>query len=110
MIVPLDKGLAFQLGLLYYNDNQLEKAKAEFLRAISIDENYSNARYFLGLIYDKEGKKDLAIEQFEKIEKLNPESQEVKKILANLREGKSALEGIGPLQPPIAEKPPERRP
>jgi len=110
LIVPLDKGLAFQLGLLYYNDNQLEKAKAEFLRAISIDENYSNARYFLGLIYDKEGKKDLAIEQFEKIEKLNPESQEVKKILANLREGKSALEGIGPLQPPIEEKPPERRP
>jgi len=110
LIVPLDKGLAFQLGLLYYNDNQLEKAKAEFLRAISIDENYSNVRYFLGLIYDKEGKKDLAIEQFEKIEKLNPESQEVKKILANLREGKSALEGIGPLQPPIEEKPPERRP
>jgi len=110
LIVPLDKGLAFQLGLLYYNDNQLEKAKTEFLRAISIDENYSNARYFLGLIYDKEGKKDLAIEQFEKIEKLNPESQEVKKILANLREGKSALEGIGPLQPPIEEKPPERRP
>jgi tetratricopeptide (TPR) repeat protein len=89
----------FQLGLLYYNDNQTEKAKNEFLIAISLDENYSNARYFLGLIYDKEGKKDLAIEQFEKIEKLNPESQEVKKILANLKEGKSALEGMTPLPP-----------
>ena len=98
----------FQLGLLYYNDNQMEKSRAEFLRAISINENYSKARYFLGLVYDKEGEKDLAIEQFEKIEKLNPESQEVKKILANLKEGKSALEGIGPLLPPIEEKPPER--
>jgi tetratricopeptide (TPR) repeat protein len=81
----------FQLGILYYNENQIEEAKNEFLKAISIDQNYSNARYFLGLIYDKEGKKDLAIEQFEKIEKLNPENQEVKRILENLREGKSAL-------------------
>jgi len=38
---------------------------------------------------------------------LNPESQEVRKILANLKEGKSALEGISPLQPPIEEKPSE---
>ena len=108
LIAPLDSGLAFQLGLLYYNDNQMEKAKSEFLRAISIDENYSNARYFLGLIYDQEGKKDLAIEQFEKIEELNPENLEVKEILENLRAGKSALEGIGPLLPPIEEKQPER--
>jgi len=109
-IAPFDPGLAFQLGLLYYNDNQIDKAKAEFERAVRIDENYSNARYFLGLIYDKEGERDLAIEQFEKIEKLNPENQEVKKILANLREGKAALEGISIGQPPIEERPPERRP
>jgi tetratricopeptide (TPR) repeat protein len=108
LIAPFDAGLAFQLGILYYNKNQLEKAKAEFERAVGIDENYSNARYFLGLIYDKEGKKDLAIEQFEKIEKLNPENLEIKSILANLREGKPALEGINLTQPLIEEKPQER--
>jgi len=107
LIAPLDSGLAFQLGLLYYNDNQFDLAKAEFERAVGINENYSNARYFLGLIYDKEGKKDLAIEQFGKIEALNPENSEIKKILANLKEGKPALEGISPTQPPIEEKPPE---
>ncbi|GAI56792.1 unnamed protein product, partial [marine sediment metagenome] len=32
----------------------------------------------------------------------------VKKILANLRDGKPALEGIQPAQPPIEEAPPER--
>jgi len=38
---------------------------------------------------------------------LNPENEEVKKILANLRTGKEALEGIIPAQPPIEEKPEE---
>jgi len=32
-------------------------AKIEFERAIEIDQNYSNARYYLGLIYNKEGNK-----------------------------------------------------
>ncbi len=72
-----------------------------------MNENYSNARYFLGLIYDKEGKENKAIEQFGKIEELNPDNEEVKKILANLKAGKPALEGITPAQPPIEEKPEE---
>lgn len=107
VILPQDTGLAFQLGVIYYNNNQIDLAKQEFLRAIAVDPNYSNARYFLGLIYDKEGKKQEAISQFEIIEKFNPENQEVKKILSNLREGKPALEGIIPSQPPIQEKIPE---
>ena len=104
---PFDVGVAFQLGILYYNDKQFDKAKTEFERAVSLDENYSNARYFLGLVYDREGKKKEAISQFEKIEALNPDNEEVKKILANLREGKPALEGITPAQPPIGERPGE---
>ncbi len=107
LVTPFDIGLAFQLGLLYYNDNQLNLAKAEFGRAVSIDENYSNARYFLGLIYDRQGNRDKAIEQFERIEKLNPDNLEVKTILANLRKALPALEGIQPPQLPIEERLPE---
>jgi len=103
-IVPLDQGVAFQLGVLYYNNNQIDEAQAQFEKAVLIDYNYSNARYFLGLIYDKKGNKNKAIEQFEIIEKFNPENQEVKKILNNLREGRQALEGIIISQPPIGEK------
>ena len=102
-----DTGLAFQLGVIYYNDEQFDKAKTEFERAVRLDENYSNARYFLGLIYDQEGKKEKAIEQFEKIASLNPDNEEVKKIISNLKAGKPALEGIRPAQPPIEEKPVE---
>lgn len=104
---PLDIGVSFQLGFLYYSDEKFEKAKAEFERAISLNINYSNARYFLGLIYDKEGKKMEATLQFERIAKLNPDNAEVPKILANLKAGRPALEGITPAQPPIEEKPEE---
>jgi len=90
--------------VLYYNNNQIDEAQAQFEKAVLIDYNYSNARYFLGLIYDKKGNKNKAIEQFEIIEKFNPENQEVKKILNNLREGRQALEGIIISQPPIGEK------
>ena len=100
-----DVGLAFQLGVLYYRDEQYDKAKGEFERAIRLAPNYSNARYFLGLVYDKEGNKTKAIEQFEEIAKLNPENEQVKRILANLKEGKSALEGIATEARPIEEKP-----
>lgn len=111
---PNDVGVAFQLGLLYYKKQDFSKAKAEFERALTIDPNYSNARYFVGLIYDREGDKAKAKEQFQKIAELNPENAEVKKILANLEAGKSALEGIAPApddraQQPVEEKQPETR-
>ncbi len=105
---PNDTGVAFQMGVLYYSDDQLTKAQSELERAVSLDTNYSNARYYLGLIYDKKGKKDLAIEQFEKIQNLNPDNDEIPKILSNLRAGKEALAGIVPSQPPIEEKQPEQ--
>jgi len=103
-----DAGLAFQLGIVYYQDNQLDKAKREFERAVKINSNYSNARYFLGLIYSREGDRNKAIEQFEEISELNPHNKKVKDILANLKNGKPALEGIQEKNlPPIGEEPPE---
>lgn len=97
--IPKDTGIAFQLAVLYYKSSQFDKAKAEFLRAVALDENFSNARYFLGLLFDREGNKEAAIEQFEKIAELNPDNDLVKQILANLRVGKSAL-GSPELGPP----------
>ncbi|MBD3300121.1 MAG: tetratricopeptide repeat protein [Candidatus Moranbacteria bacterium] len=84
----------FKLGLLYYKMNRLDEAKGEFSYAVSIDPDYSNARYFLGLILDKQANHEEAIEQFEVIKKLNPENEEVAKILDNLQNGREALFGI----------------
>jgi tetratricopeptide (TPR) repeat protein len=73
-------------------------------RAVSLNTNYSNARYFLGLIYDRQGDKERALKEFAQIEILNPDNQEGKVILQNLREGRGALESIVP-----PAEPPEKR-
>lgn len=101
---PFDVGIAFQLGLLYYQNSDFDRAQVELERAVSINPNYSNARYFLGLIHDRRGDKQRAIKEFEQIEAFNPDNQEVKRILANLYDGKSALAGIVP-----PAEPPEKR-
>ncbi|TSC75342.1 MAG: putative tpr repeat protein [Parcubacteria group bacterium Gr01-1014_30] len=108
LVVPFDSGLAFQLGLIYYNNGQLQEAKAELERAVLIDQNYSNARYFLGLIADRQGNRQEAILQFEKIQALNPDNEEVRRIVANLKAQRPALEGIVPGEPPIEERPEEQ--
>jgi tetratricopeptide (TPR) repeat protein len=109
-LAPFDVGLAFQLGVTYYQKGDYQKAKEELERAISISPNYANALYFLGLTYDQLGDKEKAIEKFKKVSELNPENEELKKIISNLEAGKKALEGILPTVPPktpIEEKPPE---
>lgn len=109
---PTDVGVTFQLGLLYYKLADWANAKAQFERAVSLDANYANARYFLGLVDDRLGNKNAAIEQFQKVSDLNPDNQDVKNILANLKAGKPAITQM-PQQPsnlPIGEKQPQEVP
>lgn len=93
---PQDIGILFQLGLLYYQNKQYDRAEEAFSSALMLNENYSNARYFLGILLDRKGKKSDAIREFERILALNPGNAEVEKILANLRAGKAALTNITP--------------
>lgn len=105
-LVPKDPGVAFELGVLYYRAQKYAQAKGAFIRAIVLDDNYSNARYFLGLLYDREGDKESAIDQFDRILQLNPGNEQIKQILANLKAGLPAL-GSPELGPP---KQPEQVP
>lgn len=104
MIAPNDVGVLFQLALLYYQNEDFANSRLAFERVVLLNPSYSNARYFLGLIYDLAGMNTEAIEQFEKIQELNPDNEEVKKILENLYVKSKALMGISPPQ-----KSPERR-
>jgi len=104
---PQDVGVAFQLGLLYYKQNNLDLAKEQLERAVILDTTYSNARYFLGLTCDRQSNKSGALEQFEKIASFNPDNQDVKTILDNLRAGRPALTTQQPTQLPIREKIPQ---
>ena len=110
MSSPNNPGILFQLGLLNYQNKDYDKAGLALESAVAINSEYANARYFLGLVYDKQGKKDKAIEQFEIIQKANPDNQEINKILNNLMDGKNALAEIAPpspekrSEPPVSEK------
>lgn len=106
-----DVGLAFQIGVLYYEDQNYAKAQEQFERAVSLDKNYSNALYYLGLTYSKLGSNDKAIEQIKKVLALNPDNDQVKKTLSNLQSGKDALDGISqqnPQQAPVSEEVPAK--
>ena len=112
-LVPQDIGLLFQLGVLYYNAEGLDNAKNVLGQALKVQldqgQEYVNARYFLGLIADKQGNHDEAVAQFEAIKKVNQDNTLIDQILKNLESGKHALDGIssqGPgVPPPPTEKP-----
>jgi tetratricopeptide (TPR) repeat protein len=106
LLAPNDIGTLFQLGLLYYRSNRYSDAEIVFKRAVEINNIYSNARYFLGLIYDKTNRKQDAINEFEKIASFNPDNEEVKVILANLKAGNGALNSVPPPAPERRQEPP----
>lgn len=91
---PQDPGITFQLGVFYYKKEKYDQAQVEFEQTVKLVENYSNALYFLGLVYDKKNEKTKALEQFEKVAELNPGNKDVEKIVANLKAGKKALDGL----------------
>lgn len=92
---PTVASIAFRQGLFYYKKEMFDDAKKEFKAAIDLDNNYANARYFLGLVFDKEGNKKDALAQFKAIAVLNPDNNDLNKIINNLESGESALEGLG---------------
>jgi tetratricopeptide (TPR) repeat protein len=70
----------------------LSQAKDSLKKATSLNPNYSNGLYSLGLVYDALGQKDKAIEKFEIVNQLNPDNSDILKILSNLKSGKPALQ------------------
>lgn len=104
VLAPRDPVLWFQLGFLRYSQGQYEKAAEALEQAVVLREDYSNARYFLGLSYHRLKRTGDAIAQFERIAQLNPGNAEIALILGNVRAGKDPFSGT---KPPIST--PEKR-
>lgn len=71
----------FNLGRLFYNRGQegdLDSSKQIFERVITIEPQYSNAHYSLGLLYERDGDVDKAKKHLEKVLELNPDNEDVK--------------------------------
>lgn len=88
---PLDANIGLQLGLLYYRDNQKDRSFNEFQRAITIFSDFSNARWYLALLYEERGRIDNALEELRKIEKLNPDNQVLRNKIEELEKGKRSI-------------------
>jgi len=89
VLKPNDLGILFQWGFLKYQHKDYTGAISVFERIVELNNSYSNARYFLGLSYENVGDTAKAIEQMERIQKLDPNNtQQVKDILINLRAGR----------------------
>jgi len=85
---------ANQLGQDKVNQkNQfLSSAKSELEKAASLNPNYSNGLFYLGLVYDALGDKNGAIKEFLQIQQQNPKDKTIQAILSNLNAGLPALQ------------------
>lgn len=106
LLSPTNPVLFFQLGFLHYNDRSWNEAVKALEQAIRIEPQYANAKYFLGLSYDRLGRDADAIRMFEDLNSTNPDNQEVTFILKNLKAGKSPF---AQAEAPIDDKPEKRK-
>jgi len=86
---PSDPIVYFQLGLLYYLNEDYKRAQDNFKEAMSIEPLFADARYFLGLSLSQMGQREEAEEHFEKLLVDFPENKDVQSALENLKEGNS---------------------
>lgn len=97
--------LHFQHGLLQYNAKNYSAAEEALAKAVEIQKDYANAKYFLGLSEVRLGNNEKALTLFQDLAQSNPDNTEVAFILNNLRAGRSPFTNA---QPPIST--PEKRP
>lgn len=104
-LAPTDATVFFQLGLLRFTDKNYEGAAEALEKAVAINSIYANAKYFLGLSYDKLKRADEAIKQFSELKVTNPDNKEIDLILANLKAGRDPFTDAAP----PADTAPEKR-
>ncbi len=79
--IPSDIENLFNYGRLIYNRNEKgdrDLAEKIWLKVLENQENYSNALYSLGSLYESRGQKTIALQYYNRVLKLNPENKELK--------------------------------
>jgi len=78
-LYPLNSNIAFQLGRLYFNQGETDKAIAQFQNTLKINPNHLDSLYSMALALEKQGKKAEALTYIKKALALSPENQILKK-------------------------------
>lgn len=93
---PKNPARYYQLGVLLSSQEKFEQSIVAFERAVQLDANYANARYFLALAYEQVGRSEDAIVQLEIVRDLNPDNAGVEDVISQIKSGV-------PLTTPTAE-------
>jgi tetratricopeptide (TPR) repeat protein len=93
---PFDPALAYEIGIFAFQNNLMEIAQAEFERAVGLKEDYANARFYLSLIYEAQGKRDEAIAQLERVKELNPDNVMINEMIEKARAGQPIIASPSP--------------
>ena len=106
---PNDPVVLFQLGILRSGTGDTQGAIAALARAVELNAQYANARFFLAVAYALAGQYPAAVEQLEVVSSLSPENaQAVAEDLAALRQNRnpypaSRLGALGIPQVPVTD-------
>jgi len=76
----------FQLGRLYFNLKNAERAIGFFEQAVLVAPEYANARYALALSYQSKGRNSEALEQLKIVDQLVPGNETVGNMIGELEE------------------------
>jgi len=82
---PNDARIFFETGRIYFNNENIDEAIKNFQKAVQLFPEYSNALYSLALCYTKNGQTQEAIATFERVLELNPNSNDVKGKISELK-------------------------
>ena len=106
---PNEPAVLFQVGLLRSGTGDIAGAVAALARAVELNPQYANARFFLGAMYSVQGKYSEALEQMRAVAAYSPENAAaVATDIATLEAGKNPfpatrLKSLGIPTPPVAE-------
>ena len=82
---PSDAKVLFELGRMYFNNEEWKSASEKFELVLEQQPNNSDARYSLALALEKQGNKTRAIQELERVLELNPGKEEVLQKLEQLQ-------------------------
>ena len=90
-LAPQDPLAWYNLGAILYAGNDPKDAALAFEKAVSLQADYSNALFALGIIYDQLGRHAEALTTIQHVAQLNPNDATIKQVLENLQTGKPAM-------------------
>lgn len=111
---PNDPTILFQVGILRSGTGDVAGAVAALARAVELNPQYANARFFLGAMYAVQAKYPQALEQLKAISAFSEENAKaVAADIATLEAGKNPfpparLKTLGIPTPPVTEPTPKQ--